>query len=55
MSITGRCLCGAVQYELAGKPLPTAVCHCRNCQRQSGSALSVIVLVRINEVAIPAR
>lgn len=55
MSITGRCLCGAVQYELRGKPLFTAVCHCRNCQRQSGSALSVIVLARADEVAISGK
>ena len=38
----GGCLCGAVRYEAQWPPLATAVCHCRNCQKQAGSALSVI-------------
>ncbi len=40
---TGGCLCGAVRYETAWPPLFTGVCHCRNCQRQAGTAFSVIV------------
>jgi hypothetical protein len=35
--LTGRCLCGAVQYRSAGPTLFAAVCHCRDCQRASGS------------------
>lgn len=34
---TGRCLCGAVRYESPGPALFSAVCHCRDCQRASGS------------------
>lgn len=34
---TGRCLCGAVQYQSAGPVLFSAICHCRDCQRASGS------------------
>lgn len=41
--IEGGCLCGAVRYETDAAPVTTAICHCRNCQKQSGSALSVIV------------
>lgn len=48
--IEGGCNCGAVRYMLAGKPLVTAQCHCRNCQRQSGSAFSVNLVVRQSEV-----
>lgn len=43
MGKTGQCLCGAVKYEITADPLMTAVCHCKNCQRQAGSVLSVIV------------
>jgi hypothetical protein len=35
---TGGCLCGRVRYESAGAPLFSLLCHCRDCQRQSGSA-----------------
>lgn len=38
----GGCLCGQVRYRIAGAPLMQAVCHCRNCQKQSGSAWSMI-------------
>jgi hypothetical protein len=37
----GGCLCGQVRYAVTGDALLTAVCHCRHCQRQSGSAFSV--------------
>jgi len=35
---TGGCLCGAVRYESAGEPLFSLLCHCGDCQHQSGSA-----------------
>ena len=38
----GRCMCGGVSYSFAGAPLFTAVCHCRQCQRQTGSAFSIV-------------
>ena len=41
--IAGSCLCGSVRYQSDAEPLMTAVCHCDNCQRQSGTAFSIIV------------
>jgi hypothetical protein len=38
----GGCLCGQVRYKVPEKPLETVVCHCRNCQKQAGSAFSVV-------------
>jgi hypothetical protein len=42
---TGGCLCGKVRYRVPLKPLATVVCHCRHCQRQAGSAFSVVVVI----------
>lgn len=41
----GGCLCGQVRYRFSGAPLLTAVCHCRDCQKQSGSAFGIVAAV----------
>ncbi len=41
--LDGRCLCGAITYSCAADPLFTAVCHCHNCQRQTGTSFSIVV------------
>lgn len=41
--IRGGCLCGAVRYRSAAAPPMTAICSCKNCQRQSGTAFSLVV------------
>ena len=41
--IVGGCLCGAVRYTSEAEPVLTAVCHCNHCQKQGGSAFSVII------------
>jgi hypothetical protein len=43
--LDGRCLCGRLTYRCDGEPLVTAVCHCEDCQRQTGSAFSIFVVV----------
>jgi hypothetical protein len=43
--ISGGCLCGTVRYECSAEPLGTAICHCTHCQKVSGSAFSVNVVV----------
>lgn len=49
---TGGCLCGAIRYEATGEPAQTMVCHCKVCQRTSGSALSTIALYDRNKVQV---
>ncbi len=36
--ISGRCLCGQVEYEIEGKISPIWLCHCSKCRRITGSA-----------------
>jgi hypothetical protein len=37
--------CGAVRYRSHAAPLLTAICNCKNCQRQTGTAFSILVAV----------
>ncbi|HKY36590.1 MAG TPA: GFA family protein [Polyangiaceae bacterium] len=37
--VAGGCLCGAIRYRIAAKPLSVACCHCSKCRRASGAAL----------------
>jgi len=41
--MTGGCLCGQVRYSANADPAIVAVCHCKNCQKQTGTAFSVLV------------
>ena len=52
MSQTGRCLCGQITYEITGDLIATAVCHCDHCQRQSGGAFSVNLVVHESQMAV---
>lgn len=52
MNRTGHCLCGEVSYAIEGDIVATAVCHCDHCQRQSGSAFSVNVIVLDGQLAV---
>ena len=42
-TMTGGCLCGRVRYSVSGDAVMQVNCHCKNCQRQSGSAFSTII------------
>ena len=43
--ITGGCMCGAVCYTLTSEPLSAHACHCTDCQRSTGSAFVLIVVI----------
>ncbi len=48
----GGCACGAVRYRLASDPLFVNCCHCLNCQRQTGSAFVVNLLIESDRVEL---
>lgn len=52
MSMTGRCLCGAASYEIHAEPLLAGNCHCRDCQRATGSAYAPVFFVPDGSVAL---
>ena len=41
--MTGGCLCGQVRYTADAEPMFTGVCHCKDCQKQSGTAFNIVV------------
>lgn len=51
-SLNGHCLCGSISYTGDADPVATIVCHCDDCQRSSGAAFSVNVLVPESELTI---
>jgi hypothetical protein len=46
----GGCACGAVRYRLSSEPLFVHCCHCLNCQRQTGSAFVINLLIEADRV-----
>src|SRR4029077_18440212 len=48
----GQCLCGAVTYTIHGKPIRTAQCHCKDCQRASGTGHMSLAFFKKDDVAI---
>ncbi len=41
----GRCLCGNVRFELNSEKTSLDVCHCKNCQQQTGSPFAAFLTV----------
>jgi hypothetical protein len=41
--IAGGCLCGKVRYSASGDPAFVGICHCRDCQKFTGSAFAVVI------------
>jgi hypothetical protein len=48
----GGCACGAVRYRLASRPMFVHCCHCRDCQRQTGTAFALNALIETDRVAV---
>ena len=45
LPLTGGCYCGAIRYEVNARPFAVTICHCRDCQRLTGSAFSMPLFV----------
>jgi hypothetical protein len=51
-TLDGGCACGAVRYRLASAPMFVHCCHCRDCQRQTGSAFVINALIEADRVGL---
>lgn len=50
----GGCTCGHVRYQTVSNPLIVHACHCRGCQKNSGSAFAINALFETDQVTLLA-
>src|ERR1700693_2409008 len=46
----GGCTCRQLRYRLSGQPLIVHACHCRWCQRETGTAFALNALYEADRV-----
>ena len=50
----GGCTCGLVRYQVRSEPMIVHCCHCRGCQKNSGSAFALNALYEADRVELKA-
>ena len=50
VTVSGQCLCTAVQFEARGHPIWVGHCHCQSCRRHTGSAVATFVSFRPEQI-----
>ncbi|HUY28965.1 MAG TPA: GFA family protein [Candidatus Binataceae bacterium] len=50
--LTGGCKCGKVRFRMEVAPIITHCCHCRTCQKVSGSAFSINAMIETDRLTI---
>src|ERR1051325_6739665 len=50
--LTGRCECGAVEYQVADEFLYAMNCHCSNCRAATGSAFKAMAGIQREKLRI---
>lgn len=48
----GQCLCGGVRYRVLREPVTLYACHCTDCQRRTGSAFALSMIVRREDLEL---
>ena len=43
--MTGGCLCGQVRYMADAEPMFAGVCHCKDCQKETGTAFNIVIAI----------
>ena len=52
MKISGGCACGAIRYEVTADPIVMFNCHCRDCQKTTGSGYTPVFYAPANAFKI---
>jgi hypothetical protein len=50
--VEGGCQCGAVRYRLKAAPLGIYACHCKDCQRSSGTTHTLSMVAKAGDVEL---
>jgi hypothetical protein len=50
----GGCTCRQVRYRMASRPMFVNCCHCRWCQRETGSAFVINAMIEADRVTLLA-
>jgi hypothetical protein len=48
----GGCTCRAIRYRMTSRPLIVHCCHCRWCQRETGSSFALNAMIESDRVAL---
>ncbi len=51
-TLAGGCLCGAIRYEATVSESENWYCHCRMCQKATGSAVSTSAIVKKDQLRL---
>ena len=54
ISLNGGCACGSIRYECESEPMLAYKCHCRACQRASGSGFAALLWVPSDKIQLTA-
>ncbi|MDQ6619761.1 MAG: GFA family protein [Pseudomonadota bacterium] len=52
VGLEGGCTCRAVRYRLLARPMFVHCCHCRWCQRETGSAFALNAMIETEHVEV---
>lgn len=50
LAYEGGCTCGQVRYRMTSKPMFVHCCHCRWCQRETGSSYALNALIETSRL-----
>ena len=51
-TLDGGCACGRLRYRMRSKPMFVHCCHCKDCQRQTGTAFVLNALIEADRVEV---